>query len=150
MWLGGSTLQTSIYQVTWYVTVDETWVHHYATGSKQRSKQWTKCGESAPKKPRTALSTGKVTATVFLDSQGIIFIDYLQKGQTTTGEYYVTLLTRLNEELRMKGTRLAREEFINLPRQRTSSHHCRRSDKIAWITVRIATPSSLFSWFGPL
>jgi len=31
-----------------------------------------------------------------------LFIDYLQKGKTITGEYYSNLLTRLNEKIREK------------------------------------------------
>ena len=37
-------------------------------------------------------------ATVFLDAQGIILIDYLEKGQTITGEYYAILLSLLHKK----------------------------------------------------
>ena len=33
-----------------FITMDETWVHHYTPESKQHSKQWTEAGCSAPKK----------------------------------------------------------------------------------------------------
>jgi len=42
-------------------------------------------GEPAPKKAKTVLSAGKVMATVFWYSQGVIYIDYLEKGKTVTG-----------------------------------------------------------------
>jgi hypothetical protein len=32
---------------------------------------------------------------VFWDAEGILFIDYLEKGKTITREYYSNLLTRL-------------------------------------------------------
>jgi len=35
-------------------------------------------------------------ASVFWDAEGILFIDYLKKGKTITGEYYSNLLTRLD------------------------------------------------------
>ena len=57
-------------------------------------------GESALKQVKTVSSAGKVMALIFWDAQGIILIDYLQKGQTITGEYYATLLSRLHEKLR--------------------------------------------------
>ncbi|KMQ87583.1 mariner transposase [Lasius niger] len=95
-----------------FVTVDETWIHHYTPESKQQSKQWTVSGESAPKKAKTVLSAGKVMATVFWDSQGIILIDYLQKGQSITGAYYATLLNRLDEELRTKRPRLMKKKLL--------------------------------------
>ena len=62
-----------------YVTVDETWIHYYTPETKNQSKMWTGPGESAPKKAKTVPSAGKVMATIFWDSHGIILIDYLQK-----------------------------------------------------------------------
>jgi hypothetical protein len=32
------------------------------------------------------------------DAEGILFIDYLQRGKTITGEYYSNLLTRLDKK----------------------------------------------------
>jgi hypothetical protein len=36
-------------------------------------------------------------ASVFWDAKGILFIDYLEKGKTITGEYYSNVLTRLDK-----------------------------------------------------
>ncbi|WP_291969528.1 hypothetical protein, partial [Candidatus Symbiopectobacterium sp.] len=47
-----------------FVTVDETWIHHYTPETKEQSKQWVTKGESAPKKAKTVPSTGKIMATV--------------------------------------------------------------------------------------
>jgi hypothetical protein len=44
-------------------------------------------------------SAGKVMASVFWDAEGILFIDYLQKGKTITGKYYSNLLTRLDKKI---------------------------------------------------
>ena len=41
-------------------------------------------------------------ASVFWDAEGILFIDYLEKGKTITGEYYSNLLTGLDEKIREK------------------------------------------------
>ena len=68
-----------------FITMDETWIHHYTQQSKQQSKQWTEAGCSAPKKTSSAPSAGKVMASVFWDAEGILFIDYLEKGKTITG-----------------------------------------------------------------
>jgi hypothetical protein len=65
--------------------MDETWIHHYTPESKQQSKQWTEAGCSAPKKTRLIPSAGKVMALVFWYAEGILFIDYLEKGKTITG-----------------------------------------------------------------
>jgi hypothetical protein len=37
------------------------------------------------------------------DARGIIFIDYLEKGQTINRKYYMALLERLNDEIKKKG-----------------------------------------------
>jgi hypothetical protein len=41
-------------------------------------------------------------ASVFWDAEGILFTDYLENGKTITGEYYSSLLTRLDEKIREK------------------------------------------------
>ena len=92
--------------------MDETWIHHYTPESKQQSKQWTEAGCSAPKKKRSVPSAGKVMALVFWDAEGILFIDYLEKGRTITGEYYSNLLTRLDEKIRKKRPGLQKKNII--------------------------------------
>ena len=74
------------------ITVDETWIHHYTPETKIQSKQWIAKGEPAPKEQKTVFSARKVMATVLWDSQGVILIDYLQKGKPITGAYYASLL----------------------------------------------------------
>ena len=59
-----------------FVTVDETWIHHY-TPEMKNSQNSGRHGHR------------------FWDSQGIIFTDYLEKGRTITGQYYADLLCRL-------------------------------------------------------
>ena len=85
-----------------FVTMDETWIHYYTPESNRQSAQWLKPGESRPKRPKTQRSAGKVMASIFWDASGIIFIDYLEKGKTITGEYYCTLLDKLDEEIKKK------------------------------------------------
>ncbi|KAK2579087.1 hypothetical protein KPH14_010936 [Odynerus spinipes] len=46
-----------------FITMDETWVHHFTPETKEQSKQWTKRRESAPKKGKRVLSAGKVMAS---------------------------------------------------------------------------------------
>jgi len=95
-----------------FVTVDETWIHHYTPEMKEQSKQWTSPGEPAPKKAKTVPSAGKVMATVFWDSRGIIFTDYLEKGRTITGQYYADLLGRFDAELMRKRPHLAQKKVL--------------------------------------
>jgi hypothetical protein len=41
-------------------------------------------------------------ASEFWNAEGILFIDYLEKGKTITGEYYSNLSTRLDEKIHEK------------------------------------------------
>ena len=38
-----------------YVTMDETWIHHYTPESKQSSAEWTAVGEKRPKRRKTQM-----------------------------------------------------------------------------------------------
>ena len=49
--------------------------------------------------------------TVFWDARGIIYIDYLERGQTITGVYYTSLLHRLSEEVKKKRPHLKKILF---------------------------------------
>ena len=85
--------------------MDETWVHHFTPEAKQQSKQRKHPGSPPPKKAKTIPSAGKVMASVFWDADGILLIDYLQKGQTINGTYYASLLTQLREKIKTKRRR---------------------------------------------
>ena len=47
-------------------------------------------------------SAGKVVASAFWDSQGVIMIDYLEQGRTINGAYYAAELRRLRQEIARK------------------------------------------------
>jgi histone-lysine N-methyltransferase SETMAR len=65
-----------------------------------------------PKKTKLVPSAGKVMASVFWDAEGILFIEYLEKGKTITKEYYSHLLTRLDEKIRKKRPGLQKKKII--------------------------------------
>lgn len=93
-----------------FITMDETWIHYYTPESTQQAKQWVSPGQSAPKRPKTQQWTGKVMASVFWDANGIIFVDYLEKGKTITGAYYSSLLDRLKIEIAEKRPHLKKKK----------------------------------------
>ena len=74
-------------------------MHHFCTESNQPSAEWTAAGESRPKRSKRQTSAGKVLAFVSWDAQGILFIDYLQRGRIINSEYHIVLLVRLKEEI---------------------------------------------------
>jgi hypothetical protein len=107
-----------------FITMDEKWIHHYTPESKQQSKQWTEAGCSVPKKTRSVPSAGKVMALVFWDAEGILFIDYLEKGKTITREYYYNLLTRLDQKFQEKRPGLQKKKNHLSSGQSTRPQKC--------------------------
>lgn len=95
-----------------YVTMDETWIHHYVPESKQQSAQWIGPGETRPKRFKTQTSAGKVLASVFWDANGILFIDYLEHGKTINSQYYIALLEKLLEEIHEKRPGMQRKKIL--------------------------------------
>lgn len=84
------------------VTQDETWVHHFDPETKMQSMQWKHPGSPTPKKFKVSPSSGKVMASVFWDAEGVLMVDYLQKGSTINGEYYASELRQLREQIKKK------------------------------------------------
>ena len=82
-----------------YLTMDETWIHHFTLESNRQSAEWTAAGESHPNRSKAQTSAGKVLASVFWNVQGILFINYLEKGRIINSENYIALLVRLNEKI---------------------------------------------------
>ena len=85
-----------------FISMDETWVHHHQLETKEQSKKWKHTSSPAPKKAKVVRSAGKVMASVFWDNQGVILIEYLQKGHTMTGQHYSIQLKRLREAIKEK------------------------------------------------
>lgn len=81
------------------VTGDETWLYQWDPETKQQSMQWRHSGSPPPKKFKTQRSSRKVMATIFWDAKGVILIDYLESGQSITGEYYATVIRNLREAI---------------------------------------------------
>jgi len=78
--------------------MDETWLYHYdpETKQKQQSMEWRYSGSPRPKNFRVQKSAGKVLASIFLDKDIILLIDYLPKGQTINAACYSSLLVWCN------------------------------------------------------
>lgn len=92
--------------------MDETWIHHHTPESYRQSAEWTVAGEPRPKRPKSQKSASKVMASVFWDAQGILFIDYLEKGKKTNSEYYMALLVCLKEEIAKKRPHMKKKKVL--------------------------------------
>ena len=91
-----------------YVTMDETWIHHFTLELNRQSAEWTAAGKSRPKRPK--MQTSKVLTSVFWDVQCILFINYLKKGSTINSQYFITLLAHLKEEITKKCPRMKKKK----------------------------------------
>ncbi|KFD56277.1 hypothetical protein M513_02732 [Trichuris suis] len=84
------------------VTGDEVWLCHYDPESEQQSRQWKHVNSPRAKRARLEPRLGKILATIFWDTEGILLIDYMEDGGTITGKYYANLLLQLREEIKEK------------------------------------------------
>ena len=92
--------------------MDETWIHHYTPESKRSSAEWTAIGEKHPKRPKTQIWAGKVMASVFWDTHGVLFIDYLEKGKTINIERYIGQLMCLKNEIGEKRLQIKKKKVL--------------------------------------
>jgi len=68
--------------------------------SKLESLQWKYVESSPPKKFRTQPSAGKVIATIFWDSIGLI--DYSRPKKTIIGQFYAKRPFKLRDAIKQK------------------------------------------------
>jgi len=87
------------------MAMDETWLYHYNSETKQQSMEWRHSGSPHPQKFRVQNSVGKVLASIFWDQDSILLIDYLPKGQTINAECYSSLLVQVKCILKLKRRR---------------------------------------------
>ena len=71
---------------------------------RQSNNQWIGgiAAHPAPKKFRVQKSAGKILASIIWDQGGVLLIDYLQKGQTISAEYYSYLPVQLKDIFKEK------------------------------------------------
>jgi hypothetical protein len=84
-----------------FITMDETWIHHYTPESKHQSNIGKKPAVQRQRRHGRFHQQERSWHRCF-GMLKAFFIDYLEKGKTITGEYYSSLLTRLDEKIREK------------------------------------------------
>lgn len=88
-----------------YATMDETWIPYYAPETQA-------AGEPRAKRTKTQHAAGKIRASVFWDAWGILFIDYLEDGETIDDDRYLNQLVRLKEEIAKKRLHMKFEKVL--------------------------------------
>ena len=124
-----------------YITMNETWIHHFTPESKRASAEWRGEGESRPKRPKTQQSAGK--ASVFWDMHGMLLIGFLPKGQTINSDYYIDLLDRLEDAIKRKRPHMAKKKPL-FQQDNENDGEIERS------TIRIDSTPPIFTRSGPI
>lgn len=106
------------------ITGDETWVHHHDPETKAQSMQWCYKTESCPIKALRQKSAGKIMATIFWDSEGVVLVDFLCKGQTMNGDYYAVLMLKLDNALKEKRAHKLLSGNLLLLHDNATVHKC--------------------------
>ncbi|KAF7272296.1 hypothetical protein GWI33_014920 [Rhynchophorus ferrugineus] len=94
-----------------YVTMDETWLHHFTPKSNRQLSEWTAHDEPAPNEWYATVSWQGYSVCIW-DTHGIIFIDYLGKGRTINSDYYIALWDRLKDEIAEKRPHLKKKKVL--------------------------------------
>ncbi len=132
------------------IIVDETWIHHYTPETAQQSKQWVSKGQSAPKRPKSQQSAGKVMATVFWDARGIIHVDHLEHGRTITAQYYSDLLDRFDAVVKRKRPHLKKKKILFLQDNAPAHKAVKTMTKLIELGYEILPHPPVFARFSPL
>jgi len=82
--------------------MDETWLYHYDSETKQQWMEWQHRGSPRLKKFRVQNPLEKFSPRFFWDQDGILLIDYLPKGPSISAGYYSSLLAQLKYILKEK------------------------------------------------
>jgi hypothetical protein len=76
------------------VTMDKSAVSFYTPESKMQSNQWTKRGKPGPIKAKVHATRSKQMVLAFFDNEGLIYTNYVPKGQTVNANYIVEALSK--------------------------------------------------------
>jgi hypothetical protein len=94
------------------ITMDESSVSMHTPETKQQSKQWLKKGTPGSVKARVHASRAKTMVLVFFDSQGMVYTNYVPRGDTVNVEYIIRALGTFLKNLRKKRLETAKGEWF--------------------------------------
>ena len=94
------------------ITGDETWIHLSTPETKRDSMTWKHPSSHVTKKFKVQQSARKVMATVFWDSQGVILLDILPRGESVNAVSYCETLDKLRHAVRRKRPGLLRSGVV--------------------------------------
>lgn len=104
------------------ITGDETWVYAYDPETTDQSSEYRAKSEARPKRSRQSRSKIKVMLTIFFDYRGVVHYEFLPPGQTVNKEYYLSVMRRLREAIRLKRPNLWKDKNWFLHHDNAPSH----------------------------
>ncbi|GFN90119.1 transposase [Plakobranchus ocellatus] len=102
------------------LTGDESWVNHYDPECKAQSMEYRHKTSPRPRKFKVVASAREVLFTVFWDMEGMVYMGFLEQGQTVNSERYISTLRAL--KLRLRRVRRDKDSIVqhDNPRLHTS------------------------------
>ncbi|GFV09445.1 putative DD34D transposase [Trichonephila clavipes] len=96
-----------------YVTMDETWLHHFTLESNRQSAEWTARDEPTPKCGKTQKSVGKVMASVFWDTHDGKAASFEEKESAVSSrQCTVSQINEIDDKIVGIGLRIASESTV--------------------------------------
>jgi hypothetical protein len=87
-------------------------VSFHTPESKLKSKQWTKKGQPGLIKAKVHATRNKQMVLVFFDNEGLIYTNYVPKGQTVNANYIVDALSKFLATFKKKRPNMAAQEWF--------------------------------------
>ncbi|GBO05126.1 hypothetical protein AVEN_130696-1 [Araneus ventricosus] len=117
------------------VTGDETWVSHVTPESKQQSMEWRHTHSHVRDKAKQTLSQRKIMASVFWDRNGVLLVDFMQRGTTINAVVYGQTLRKLRSAIQNKRRGMLTEGILLLhdnARPHTAAQTRALLDSLGW------------------
>ncbi len=108
------------------ITGDELWCINYDPASRASTMTWLSSGERRPPKTRMQRNALKVMIIIFWDSAGVVFKEFVPRGQGVTAAYYLGVMCRLRDSIRRRHPVCWQRNDWMLQHNNAPTHHGRR------------------------
>jgi histone-lysine N-methyltransferase SETMAR len=92
--------------------MDESAVSFHTPETKRASKEWVKKGLPGPRKAKVHATRNKKMVLVFFDAKGVIYTNYVPKGETVNAEYIKKALARFLKVFKSKRPIMASQDWF--------------------------------------
>ncbi len=94
------------------VTMDESVISFHTLETKRASKVWVKKGLPGPRKSKVHATRTKKMVLVFFDAKGVIYTNYVPKGETVNAKYIKKALARFLKVFKAKRPIMASQDWF--------------------------------------